>query len=141
MNKDNIVNIDHEKCLELSVQLFSAWLTNNRCELDDVSQSLAKFYNAVYKQKKVIKGGSETGFGGIEAKDTVFRDYIICLEDGVRLKTLKRHLSAKYNMSIEEYKTKWGLPSDYPTVAPSYTDKRSYIAKNFRGKKKEKNDN
>lgn len=58
-------------------------------------------------------------------------DYLICLEDGKQLKMLKRHLKRFYNMSPEEYKAKWGLPADYPMVAPNYANQRSEIAKQF----------
>lgn len=67
----------------------------------------------------------------IEPAESVTDDYIICLEDGKKFKTLKRHIMSVYNMTPEEYRAKWGLPADYPMVAPSYTAKRSRIAKNL----------
>ena len=62
-------------------------------------------------------------------KKSVGQDYIICLEDGKKFKSLKRHLQSRYNMTPEEYRTKWGLPADYPMVAPGYAEKRSQLAK------------
>jgi predicted transcriptional regulator len=64
-------------------------------------------------------------------KKTVFPEYIVCLEDGRRFKSLKRHLRAKYNLTPEQYRAKWGLPADYPMVAPRYAQERSTLAKNM----------
>lgn len=64
----------------------------------------------------------------VPIKESVFPDYIICLEDGKQLKSLKRHLAAAFDMTIEDYKAKWGLPEEYPTVAPSYTEMRRQVA-------------
>ena len=67
----------------------------------------------------------------VPVKKSVTPDYIICLEDGKKLKMLKRHLRTAYNMSPEEYREKWGLPADYPMTAPAYTALRSQFAKNI----------
>ena len=78
----------------------------------------------------------------VAVKKSVFPDYIVCLEDGKKLKMLKRHLKTAYNMSPEEYRERWGLPSDYPMVAPNYAKHRSNLAKKIglgtksRGKRK-----
>lgn len=64
----------------------------------------------------------------VPIKESVFPDYIICLEDGKQLKSLKRHLTAAFGMTLEDYKTKWGLPDEYPTVAPNYTEMRRQVA-------------
>jgi len=74
----------------------------------------------------------------VPIKKSVFPDYIICLEDGTKLKMLKRHLKAAYNMTPEDYRTKWGLPASYPMTAPGYAEHRSTLAKeNGLGRKKE----
>ena len=65
----------------------------------------------------------------VPVKKSIFPDYIVCLEDGKKLKMLKRHLKTAYNMSPEEYRKRWGLPSDYPMVAPNYAKHRSILAK------------
>ncbi len=65
----------------------------------------------------------------VPVKKSVTRDYLICLEDGNRCKTLKRYLKSRYNLSPDEYRTKWGLPRDYPMVAPDYAERRSQLAK------------
>lgn len=74
----------------------------------------------------------------VPIRKSVFPDYIICLEDGRKLKMLKRHLKAAYNMTPEDYRTKWGLPASYPMTAPGYAEHRSTLAKeNGLGRKKE----
>ncbi len=65
----------------------------------------------------------------VSPKKSVFPDYIICLEDGKKFKSLKRHLRTQYNMSPEQYREKWGLPAEYPMVAPNYAAARSRLAK------------
>ena len=65
----------------------------------------------------------------VSPKKSVFDDYIICLEDGKKLKMLKRYLRSQYDMSPEDYRRKWGLPADYPMVAPNYSKRRSQFAK------------
>ena len=65
----------------------------------------------------------------VPVKKSVFPDYIVCLEDGKKLKMLKRHLKTAYNMTVAEYRARWNLPADYPVVAPNYANKRSDLAK------------
>jgi predicted transcriptional regulator len=65
----------------------------------------------------------------VPIEESITDDHIICLEDGKKLKMIKRHLRAVYGMSVEEYRKRWGLPTDYPTVAPNYAEKRSKLAK------------
>jgi predicted transcriptional regulator len=65
----------------------------------------------------------------VDPRRSVFKDYIVCLEDGKKLKTLKRHLATSFNLSPEQYRSKWGLGPDYPMVAPNYAEKRSQLAK------------
>lgn len=67
----------------------------------------------------------------VPIRKSVFPDYIVCLEDGRKLKMLKRHLQSSYGMTPDEYRAKWGLPDDYPIVAPDYSSKRSEIGRTF----------
>lgn len=121
---------DTKRLLELTAQIVSAHVAHNAVSTDAVPGLI----NAVY--------GTLGGLGGSHAKaetkplhpavpikQSVFPDYIVCLEDGKRLKMLKRHLATSYNMTPDEYRHKWGLPSDYPMVAPNYTATRSSLAK------------
>ena len=65
----------------------------------------------------------------VPVKKSIYKNYLICLEDGLKFKSLKRHLRSKYGLSPEEYRLKWGLPADYPMVAPGYSEKQSKLAK------------
>lgn len=88
-----------------------------------------------------LKGANSTE-PAIAISESIHPDYIVCLEDGKKLKMLKRHLKTFYNLSIEDYKKKWGLSENYPVVAPNYAKKRSKLAKNMGlGKKSLINDN
>ncbi len=82
-------------------------------------------FNDIYtKLKAIANHDAQT-----EQKQTIYEDYLICLEDGKRLKTLKRHLHKTYGLTPEQYRKKWNLPADYPMVAPNYSNKRKHIAK------------
>ena len=93
-------------------------------------EAIPKLIEDVYRSLRNLgPEPAETPVPLIEIKDTVTDDYIICLEDGRRMKILKRHLNQKYGMTPEAYRTKWGLPDDYPMVAKNYALQRSTIAK------------
>lgn len=77
------------------------------------------------------RAGATAQAPAVPVDESVTPDYIVCLEDGLKLKMLKRHLSTAYNMSPGEYRDKWGLPPDYPMVAPSYARQRSSLAKSI----------
>ena len=74
-------------------------------------------------------GGAMTQQPAVPIKKSVMPDYIVCLEDGKKLKMLKRYLKSAYDMTPEQYREKWNLPADYPMVAPNYAEKRSHLAK------------
>ena len=86
--------------------------------------------NLLLSLQKVFEGSvAPEGKQPYNINDTVFDDYIVCLEDGRHMKILRRHLQQAYGMTAEEYRAKWGLPSDYPMVAKTYSKQRSTIAK------------
>ena len=117
--------------LELAAQIVSAHVSNNTVE----AHALPSLIQEVYKALSNLKGGvSETAVAekpvpAVHPKKSVFADYIVCLEDGKKLKMLKRHLQSSYNMTPDQYRERWGLPRDYPMVAPSYAERRSDLAK------------
>src|ERR1700712_1290828 len=115
--------------LELTAQIVSAHAANNEVE----SRGLAGFIRAVYNTLSNIDQAPaapvEKAQPAVPIRKSVFPDYIVCLEDGKRLKMLKRHLSASYNMTPEQYRAKWGLDAGYPMVAPNYAERRSELAK------------
>jgi len=117
--------------LELAAQIVSAHVSNNTVE----AAALPNLIQEVYKALSGLKSGvsdlpaPEKPIPAVPIKKSVYPDYIICLEDGKKLKMLKRHLQSSYNMTPEQYRERWGLPRDYPMVAPSYAERRSDLAK------------
>ena len=115
--------------LGLTAQIVSAHLSHNRLEAD----ALPSFIQAIYRSLSTVGDVQPTAAPvlspAVPIKKSVFPDYIICLEDGKKMKMLKRHLKSSYGMTPDQYRTKWSLPSDYPMVAPSYAAKRSTMAK------------
>ena len=115
--------------IALTADIVSAYVGNNAVPpaslpdlIQSVNSSLAKIGQALEPEKPVQSPA-------VNPKRSVFPDYIICLEDGKKFKSLKRHLRTHYDMSPEEYREKWGLPADYPMVAPNYSATRSRLAK------------
>lgn len=114
--------------LELTTEIVAAHVSNNTVPVDGLPHLIREIY------------GTLSGLGGaapvvekpkpaVHPKKSIFPDHIVCLEDGKKLKMLKRHLMTSYNMTPEQYRDRWDLPSDYPMVAPSYAKKRSQLAK------------
>jgi len=114
--------------LGLTAQIVSAHVSNNSVSPD----SLPSLIQEVYKTLAAV--GNEPAVQerpqpAVPIKKSVFADHIVCLEDGKKLKMLKRHLKTAYNMTPEQYRERWGLGADYPMVAPSYAKHRSSLAK------------
>ena len=121
-------NPNISELLEFTTEIVAAHSGNNPVLPDD----LPKMIEDVYRTLSAL-GATETSperpKPAVAVKKSVFPDYIVCLEDGKKLKMLKRHLKTAYNMSPEEYRERWGLSADYPMVAPSYAKHRSNLAK------------
>jgi predicted transcriptional regulator len=116
--------------IELTAQIVSAYLGHNAV----ASNEITNLINQVHTALKSVSGGrvplsAEPPKPAIAVKRSVTSDYIVCLDDGQKFKSLKRHLRAQYNMTPEQYREKWGLPPDYPMVAPNYAAARSQLAK------------
>jgi predicted transcriptional regulator len=114
----------------MTSQVVAAYLSNNRVSADQ----LPGLINAVHETLRNVEGGKpaapeQPAKPAVSIRKSVHPDYIVCLEDGKKLKMLKRHLRTTYNMSPEEYREKWNLPADYPMVAPNYAQQRSEFAK------------
>jgi predicted transcriptional regulator len=124
-------NLTAQQIMGYTADLASAFLAKNEVRADELHDVLKKAFSAVVdiaKEASCVKNKSLlTPFVPIE--ESVQDDYIICLEDGKKLQMLKRHLNTVYNMTVEQYKEKWGLPPDYPVVSPSYAKRRSDIAR------------
>ncbi len=114
--------------LEVTSRIVTAHVSNNTVAPAD----LPRLINSVHRALTDL--GEETpsrAKPAVPIKKSIRPDYIICLDDGKKFKMLKRHLRTTYNMSPEEYRAKWNLPSDYPMVAPKYAEQRSELAKKF----------
>ena len=117
--------------IELTADIVSAYVSNNSVPASDLPALISEVHSAL---SRVIGGAApvvqvEAPKPAIPVKKSITADYLICLEDGKKFKSLKRHLRTHYNLSPEEYREKWGLPTDYPMVAPNYSATRSRLAK------------
>ena len=116
--------------LRMSVEIVSAYVSNNSISATQVPDVINTVYGALTSiNGQTIAESGESQKPAISVRRSVNPDHIVCLEDGKKLKMLKRHLRAAYGMSPDEYRAKWGLPSDYPMVAPNYALQRSAFAK------------
>ncbi|MGH7102771.1 MAG: MucR family transcriptional regulator [Acetobacteraceae bacterium] len=114
--------------LGLTAQIVSAHVSNNSVSPDALPALIQDVYRTLAGVGKA-SAPAEKPQPAVPVKRSVFPDYIVCLEDGKKLKMLKRHLKTAYNMSPEQYRERWGLPAEYPIVAPNYTRHRSSLAK------------
>jgi Predicted transcriptional regulator len=116
--------------IELAADIVAAYVSNNTVPASELSSLIFEVVNALTKvQGGPVESEPEPAKPAVPLKKSVTPEYIICLEDGKKFKSLKRHLRTHYDMSPEEYREKWNLPPDYPMVAPSYAAARSELAK------------
>ena len=124
---DNMI-ID-ETLITLTADIVAAHVSNNSVAVNDLPQLISNIHGAL----AALAGSGATPEVKLEPKvpirSSIKPDYIVCLEDGKRLKMLKRHLMTHYQMTPDQYRTKWGLASDYPMVAPNYAEQRRALAK------------
>ena len=109
--------------------IVEAYVSNNSAELDDVPVLINNVYSALSGLSGAGEQEEERPEPAVSIRASVKPDYLVCLEDGKKLKMLKRYLRTNYDMSPEEYRERWNLPSDYPMVAPNYAAARSELAK------------
>lgn len=123
-------SFDKNELVELTADIVSAYVSNNTVVAGDLPSLIGEVHDALNRAS--VNAGSiakEDLKPAVSVKKSVTPDYIICLEDGKKFKSLKRHLRTHYDLSPEEYREKWGLPHDYPMVAPNYAAARSNLAK------------
>ena len=114
----------------LTAEIVSAYVSNNPVGASDLPGLIGDVHSALTRVTGNIEiPEREEAKPAIAVKKSVTPDYIICLEDGKKFKSLKRHLRTHYKLTPDEYRTKWGLPHDYPMVAPNYAAARSQLAK------------
>lgn len=122
--------LSNEELMRMTSEIVASFVSNNPV----TTEGLPEVIRSVYKTVSGLAGGVETRVEerpkpAIPVNKSVTNDYIVCLEDGKKLKMLKRYLRSRYDMSPDEYRRRWGLGADYPMVAPSYTERRSEFAK------------
>jgi predicted transcriptional regulator len=116
--------------IDLTADIVSAYVSNNSVAASDLPKLIAEVHQALGRATNgMVEVESEPLKPAVNPKKSVFPDYIVCLEDGKKFKSLKRHLRTHYDLSPEDYREKWGLPPDYPMVAPNYAAARSQLAK------------
>ena len=123
-------DVSAQELLKMTAEVASAYVSNNSLPASQLSEMIRAIHDSL-----CTLGGARPGkmeqppAPAVPIKKSVTPDYIICLEDGKKLKMLKRHLKTAFNMSPEQYRERWGLPPDYPMVAPNYAAQRSAFAK------------
>lgn len=123
-------NLAAANYIELAADIVSAYVSNNSVPSGDLPGLINDVHSALLKVTGgVVEPQVEAPKPAISVKKSITPDHIICLEDGKKFKSLKRHLRTQYNMSPEQYREKWNLPADYPMVAPNYAKARSELAK------------
>lgn len=130
MPEDMSVKFSKDDVLRMTVDVVSAYLSNNQVATPQISDLINNVFSTLVSLEETQpETSTEQPKPAASIKKSVTPDYIICLEDGKKLKMLKRHLRTTYNMTPEEYRAKWNLPPDYPMVAPNYARQRSDFAK------------
>jgi len=123
-------NLEKNELVELTAEIVSAYVSNNTVVATDLPGVIHNVFDALSKASSASGvPAREELKPAIPVKKSVTPEYIICLEDGKKFKSLKRHLRTHYDLSPEEYRDKWGLPVDYPMVAPAYSVQRRMLAK------------
>lgn len=116
--------------VELAAAIVAAYVANNSVAQAEIGTLLSQVHTALVQAASGRSDAArEAPKPAVPVRKSIMPDYIVCLEDGKKFKSLKRHLRTRYDMSPEEYREKWGLPPDYPMVAPAYAEARSRLAK------------
>ncbi len=122
--------MSHEELLQMTTQIVSSYVSNNDIPGSQIPDVIRSAYGALSARGiDNDEAPPNRKKPAVSVRRSVTPDYIVCLEDGKKLKMLKRHLRTTYGLSPEAYRTKWGLPADYPMVAPKYAAQRSAFAK------------
>ena len=120
---------DTETLVTLTADIVAAHVSNNSVAISDIPLVTRSVHEALAGLASGAEPEPEPQQPAVSVRASVKPDYLVCLEDGKRFKSLKRHLRTQYNMTPEQYRDKWGLPPDYPMVAPNYAVARSQLAK------------
>ena len=124
----NDATIPHADLMTLTAEIVAAHLSNNTVAVGDVPTLIAGTFTALTQLGDAAPAATAPREPAVPVKNSVKADHIVCLEDGKKLKMLKRHLMTRYAMTPEAYRAKWNLPADYPMVAPDYAAQRRSLA-------------
>lgn len=125
---ESVEHTRDDKLAELTAEVVAAYVSNNVVQTGDLPGLIANVHSAL-GTTTAADAAAEKRKPAVPVKKSVQHEYIICLEDGMKFKSLKRHLMTYHGLTPEEYREKWGLPADYPMVAPAYAEARSRLAK------------
>ena len=132
LSDDSAENMSGEDVIRLTAEITAAYVSNNNVsasELPGVIRSVHSAISGLGEDAQAAAAPAERPKPAVPVNRSVQQDHIVCLEDGKKLKMLKRYLRAKYDMTPDEYRLRWNLPADYPMVAPAYAERRSQFAK------------
>ena len=124
-----MTEINPAELLPLVSDIVAAQVSNNKITPAELPQLIREVYRALAQASGGETGSIARGDSAVPIKKSVTPDFIVCLEDGEKMKMLKRHLRTAHGMSLDQYRQRWGLPADYPMTAPNYTKTRSKLAK------------
>lgn len=122
---------EHDDLTAMTAEIVSAYLENHQVKMGELPGLIQTVHHTLSHLTKDTIDNGDRVLPAVSVKKSITPEYLVCLEDGRKFKSLKRHLRTRYNMTPEEYRTKWGLPVDYPMVAPNYARVRSNLAKNM----------
>lgn len=126
---DTLENDMAETLITLTSDIVAAHVSNNNVAVEEVPVLIKSIYDALASVGTPVETPAPPPEPAVSIRASVKPDYIVCLEDGKKMKMLKRHLKTAYDMTPDEYRARWGLPADYPMVAPNYAEKRRELAK------------
>ena len=118
----------NDELLALTADIVSAHVSNNKTSVNDVPALIASTFEALNKLGQPAEADAPKAEPAVSIRSSIKPDYIVCLEDGKKLTMLKRYLRTNFNMTPDDYRARWGLPRDYPMVAPNYAEKRRSLA-------------
>ena len=121
--------IEHNDLLALTADIVSSHVANNSVAVNDLPMLIQNVFSTLSGLGSPAPAPEVKLEPAVPVRSSIKPDYIVCLEDGKKLKMLKRHLMTAYGMTPDDYRAKWGLPADYPMVAPNYAEQRRSLAK------------
>jgi predicted transcriptional regulator len=131
VDEDTNATKEEADLLELTAHIVSAYVAKNRLPASGLGELIASVASSIGALNQPPVEAAPPPTPAVNPRRSVTPDYIVCLEDGKKFKSLKRHIGVHFGLTPEAYRTKWGLPSDYPMVAPNYAASRSQLAKSI----------